>query len=1435
LIASSGLLKCAGLLLLVGPVNAGWSQTFQVNPANGQTTGTKADQKSDPSQQLGWGSNIQNARLARAAQLAIASGNHGQALDYAERAAQATPNDPQAWFLLGYAARLDGRYGRAVDAYSRGLKLSGGSVEGLSGLAQTYSLEGRSDEAIRILHEILTASPGRSDDMLLLGDLYLRSGKYPEALDALTRAERAAPSARSELLLAVTYQHLGQLEQANRFLLLAKSRSPNNPDVERSLAGYYRSTGDYKRAIEELQAIPSPKPDVVAELAYTYGLAGKPEDAARLYMQAANALPRDLGLQLSAAQAQVSLGNNSRALPFLDRAQKIDPNYYRLHAIRGEIAQDEERQSDAASEYLQAVQHLPASPPEGPLYGIQLHMDLEALYTNLDRPDEAHQQLQLAQTEIAGLNEQGADRASFLRLRGVIKMTAGDTTGALADMQASLALTPNDQNSLQIDGDLLVKLGRTGEGIDVLKRVLTMDPRSRGALTSLGYASRITGNNSDAEKYFTLLAKDYPTLYAPWLALGDMYASLRQYRKALVAYERGYALAPENSSIVAGGLNASLEQHDLKLAGTWVHRVRDTMQTVPVVMREEERYLYFTGDYQKSADIGRKAIQILPRDREVVVYLGYDLLHLEDYPELMALTQKYENTFPQEADIPLLAGYVYKHDGQLQLALEQFTEALHRDPTVATAYINRGFILNDLHRPEEASADFRKALQLRPDDGETHLGLAFAELNLHHPETAIRESEIAQKFLGDSEAVHVIRATAYGREHLLGRSATEYRAALRFNPRDGSLYLGLANILFAQQQYRAALNQLQLAEKLLPANAEVYALEARAYADLADREQALQSIQLAEKYAAQLPASTDDTGIQASGIYVETGEALSTLGDDRGAMERFGRALDSPGSDRVGVRLAIARLMAGQNRVSEAERQVALAQLEVEAGDTAPMSGDQDIEAAGVFQQLHEYQLSQTYLGRANVAGASNTTIRIARANNYLALGDTARAAAELAAVKHTGDDDTDYAFILAQAGVYQQEHQSTEALSSFAQAASAAGEDQTAQQSLLLAGASEGYRINQKLSLLGNVIVQPIFEDSTVYVLDAKLASPLGPVAPTDLANLPPPRSSIETDGIVGYHLHLGNLPNAGGYFEVRNAQGSISIPYDATSSSQVRNSSVVSRNTTDYALNFGVSPTVHIGTNAVTLNTGVQGTIQRDAKTPVQLDQNLFRAFTYGSTTSFLDAVSATGYFIYETGPFTNEKLSSRTLTGAIDFRVGSPWSKTALVTGWGATDQKFTSSVTCAPAVGATNYPCGLLENYFTTSYIGLSHDFSSRLRAEGIIEDLRAWRTVPFSPIGSGIAQVLRPAGTVEFSLTKNLRIEANGSYESARSFHVYDMTQNGFALSYTRPLSRIFNDKTGEEHLRYPLSLSLGLQEETFPNFSHGSNQQFRPYASLTLF
>ena len=47
-------------------------------------------------------------------------------------------------------------------------------------------------------------------------------------------------------------------------------------------------------------------------------------------------------------------------------------------------------------------------------------------------------------------------------------------------------------------------------------------------------------------------------------------------------------------------------------------------------------------------------------------------------------------------------------------------------------------------------------------------------------------------------------------------------------------------------------------------------------------------------------------------------------------------------------------------------------------------------------------------------------------------------------------DDEPSYQYLLAKANVFRQEHQNTQALTAFAQAASAAGEDHTAEQEML-------------------------------------------------------------------------------------------------------------------------------------------------------------------------------------------------------------------------------------------------------------------------------------------------------------------------------------------------------------------------------------------------
>ena len=1364
---------------------------------------------------MGWGSNIENARLGRAAETALKQRDYARALDYAQRAAQAAPNDPQIWFMLGYAARLDGKYQQSVDAYAHGLRLNPSDLDAQSGLAQVYNLMGRTDEAERILKQAVASNPNRTGDLTMLGEISMRSKNYSDAIDWLNRAEKVNPDARAELLLSLSYHQTNQIDLANHFLELAERRAPNSPEIQRAVAGFYRDTGNYAQAIAVLKSIRNPKSDVTAELAYTYQMAGQLAESARLFARAANQEPKDMTLQLSAAQAEVATGSISEASPFLKRASTLDANYYRLHAIKGEIAEIEDRGGDAVKEFTAALKSLPDHPAEGALYGIQLHMDLAALDQSLEDDAAAKQQVATAQAEINAVDGSGPEREQFLRLRSSIKLAAGDPEGALADVKEALGLG-HDRQNMQLDGDILMKLGHTDEAIGVYKQVLASDPDNRLALTSLGYASREVGHDQDAQKYFEHLQKVDPSSHVPYLALGDLFTAIHEYSKAQASYRKGYEMYPQNALIIAGGINAGIEAHNLPLAGQWMSRISESMEDKPKILRETERYLRLTGKYQESEEAAQKAIKVLPNDREVIVYLGYDLLLLRRENDLLALTAKYWDVLPKEVDIPLLAGYVHKSRGDNERAVADFTEAINRNPNAVTAYVNRGFVLNDLRRSKPAAADFEAALKREPNNGEAHMGLAYADLGLRKPDEAIKEANLAERASGDSLGLHIIRATAYGRIGMLTSAAREYQAALKITPNDGALHIGLGSTYFAEHRYHDAILELEVAEKYSPDNPQLYAWLAQSYASLQDREKTYLNVKLAEQHAlsqlSNVPeggvGQVADSGSDMSEILISTGQALSTIGDQNAAMDRFQKALVAAGSDRISVRLAIGQIMAQRGQQNDAERQLALGWMEAEAGETAPPNGLQYLQAANLFSSLHHYDLSEAYLGRAKAAGAPDADVRIALANDDLALGETVKAKAELAAID-PGDGTQNYQYLLAKANVARQEHQNREALTAFAQATNGGGEDQTAEQGLLETASEEGLRVNHHLSVISDLSATPIFEDPTVYVLDSKTLAALA-VPSSNTAQLPPPRSSFQTMWTDAFHLHLpvGSALAPGGFFQMRNARGSISVP--------IRNS-VIDRNTTDSTFNFSLNPTIRLGSNAMTFNAGAQETIRRDTKDPYDMNQNLFRLYGYVSTSSLFNVISGTGFLMHETGPFTQSGQNSHELAAKVNFRVGAPWGKTALLTGWGVDDLWFRSAH---------------IEYYFTSSYVGFEHRFSQRLDVKALAEFVRSWRIYQNR---SGIAQSLRPAGSIDFIPKRNWDLQFSSSYSSVRGFHVYDATQNSFSVSYSRPLSHMFHDGSTPLALKYPIRFSAGVRQETFFNFSTAQNQRFIPYAEITIF
>lgn len=1382
------------------------AQTFEIN---GQGSSSNAPKKSSrpaarrgsasSDSSMGWGSSIEVARQARAAQDALKHNDYNAAMNYAERATKAAPQNPDFWFLLAYSARLAGRYNASVDAYKKGLAERPSSIEGLSGLAQTYARMGRGDEAKQLVQKVLASNPHSVDDLRLAGELFLYQNPK-QALTYFQRADSIQSTARTKLSMARAYQRLGDTAQARQMLERARAQAPKDPEVLRAVAAAYRDNGQYDQAIAILKSIPMRTGDGLAELAYTYQVAGDRKQAADTYVRAANTAPGQIDIQLNAAQALVNAAEFPQADALLKRAAALNPNHYRLHAIRGLMDNLNNHDDDAIKEYQLAIKDLPEGVPEGPLYPISLHVDLYQLYRDTGNTADATREASTARSMIQPMNVQDATRPEFLRLRAAIAMAFNDRASAEKDLQEALSLEPKSTNLILNYANLLWKTNRRSEALKMYQHAVEVEPNNASGLAALGYLSREMGNDKQAEAYFNKLAQVHPDDYVPYLALGDMYTARREFKQAQASYEKAHQLNPSNALIYAGGINSALEAHEFSVAKSWIDRSDAKIAANPQVMREHERYLTMTGKYQESAQLGYQVIQKLPRDPEAPVYLAYDLLFLNKYDEAMDIVRKFQPVLPKDKDLPLIAGYVHTHNGQLREALQDFTRALERDPNMATGYMNRGYVENDLRLASRAEKDFSQAIKLKPDYGEAHLGLAFSYLQLRSAKAALRETNLAEKSLGDSRPLHLARAEAYRQQVLLAKAENEYRAALKFQPDDVPTYLAMSDAQYRQHHYDASLQTLNAALKYTQNNPVVYADMARADARLGRNQDAMRYIQMAEQ-----------SGGGNAKILLSTADAFLIMNNRDAAMERYARALDLSDADRLQTRIALARLFVQQGNWPEARQQIAMGFAEARISDASVITAEDYLDGADVLMSTNNFKTAEQFYGRAQAAGADELAVAVGMANAHLALGETRDAETLLSSVHDEEAKSQSFDYQVSLANVYRQKQDTFHALTSIARANSLAPEDQSAQRAELQLADQEGRLITPDVSMASEVSVDPIFEDENIYQMDARLRLPAG--APSGFLGsasfLPPPRRSVQTFGDARYRMRLGSFPVISGFVGERNARGTLSFP------SQLL---IQKRNTYDTIFNGAIGPVLHLGNVNFTFTPGLQYTIRRDTLAPVNMNQDLFRQFLYMSTSPIFNWLSFSGDVIREAGPFTQQNLHSRDFSGRLDFRVGRPWGKTAFLTGYAARDLLFRPSIH---------------EYYGTDAYAGIERKFGGDKVIASVVADyLRAWRVE-----GSAwaIGQTLRPAFSLDIRPNERWTISTSGYWSQGKGFHAYDNYSNGILISYMKPLRGAMNDGSGNLDISYPLRFSIGLQQQTFYDFPGHTRTDLVPIVRLTLF
>jgi tetratricopeptide (TPR) repeat protein len=1378
---------------------AGAAQTFDVNGQSSSTPtppskkrGAQSNKKSSNNSDtgMGWGASIEVAREARAAQTALQHGDAAGATAHAQRAVKSAPQNPDLWFTLAYAARLSGQYSLSVDAYRHGLAIKPSSVEGLSGLAQTYARTGRSAEAQQTLEQVLAANPRSDLNLQLAGELLL-STDPKRAVEYLQRSEAVKATPRTELLLARGYERTGDSEAAHKMLEKARRSAPTNPEVVRAVASYYRDTGQYDSAIRLLEDLHAKDASTLAELGYSYALSGNARAAAQNYGVAASRSPRDVEIQLNAAQAMLNAGEFDKAAAFLKQANALNPQHYRVYALRGRLNADEHRTEDAIREYEAALQHLPEGVPEGVLYPISLRVDLAQIYRDAGDTTNAERVTNDAVKAISAIDVPGPARPEFLRLRAATEVAQGNVASAEKDLKEAIQLEPRSAVLLLNYANLLWKTDRKEETRKTYQAALAIDSSNASALGSLGFVSREMGDTAAARGYFLELEKKHPDDYVPYLALGDLYSATRQFPEAQQSYEQAFPRSPSNPLIVSGAMNAALEAHHPEQAKEWLTRASEAVRQNPQVMREHERYLTMTGDFAESADLGYQVIEKLPKDREAVDYLAYDLLFLKRLDEAMKIVERFQPILKDDRDLYLIAGYVHTDHNENEAAVEDFTRALQIDPHMAVGYMNRGYVYNDMRLATKAEQDFRKALELNPQYGEAHLGLAYALLQLRRSTASLKEAEVASRLLPESESLHLVKAEGYRQRAMLTRAEGEYRQALKLNPNAPDTYIALADVQYREHKYEKSADTLHSALAVSPNDPMILAQLARSDAQLRRSAEAMQAIESAER-----------AGGKDYKILLVTADDLRALGHRDQAMTRYERAMESSDENRLQVRLAMGRLFAEEGRTADAQQQVALGFAEARVAPTDVTSAEDYLNAADILMSIHEYPLAQRMYGRAQALGADDTAVAVGIANASLALGDTRSAELQLASLGDDPDRKNNYDFLVAQANVYRQRGEVDRALTNFALANQLDPQDQATRTAEMELAEEVGRPITDRLGLGSDVRVNGVFEDENIYQMDARL---LGVQNAGNL--LPPPRRTIETFGDSRFHFRPDSLPPIQSFIAERNAQGSISFPSRLL---------IQNRNTFDTIFNISVAPVVQLGKVKLSILPGLQYTVRRDTLAPVPMNQDLFRQFVYVASNPIANYISFSGNVIREAGPFTEQNLHSRDFSGTVDFRLGRPWGKTALLTGYTARDLLF------GPAV---------YEYYQTVSYAGLEHGFGPRIRASAVAEFLRAWRVQNSQ---YAIAQTLRQRFGIDARLKEHWMLSASSAWSSGRAFHAYDNVTSRIMVSYTR--ERRLGGNLGSETatVAYPLRFSFGLDQQSFYDFPGHGGTKIVPAAQFTF-